>query len=107
LACLQTHPLSEKAISLSRKFIQDVSPKNRLCTVSKTIITDPDSYIYTGLLISDEREPIYKFNFITLNKNNFKEWEYKDDFIRELQKFTSEHKLENVWPYSNFLKLND
>jgi hypothetical protein len=89
LEYIKNHKYGEKAIQLSVKTIEASSPENRVCNVSGNIIRNPDSYIFTGLLTSDEKEELYLYNFITLDKNNLDKWVERDLFISVAKEFIS------------------
>ena len=66
-----------------------------MCATDNKTIINPRNIIHFGLLCSDEEEPIHKYNFITLNKENIHKWTYKKDFIREAHSFIDLRKWES------------
>ena len=93
---LKAHPLGEKAVSLANEAILRTRPENRICAAGGNLITDPDDYIFTNLLTSDENEELYQFNFVTLDKNNLNIWNDRERFIRAAKKFKQEDKWGDI-----------
>jgi hypothetical protein len=92
ISCLRQHPLGNLAIAFSDELIFKTRPQNRICIVGGNEIKSFDDYIFISLLTSNEREDLYKFNFITLDRNNLKIWSDRIEFIDVATKFKQENK---------------
>lgn len=90
--CLHEHRLGEKAIRFADEFIIKTRPENRICVVGRNLIRDFENYIFIDLLTSNERENLYEFNFLTLDKNNLKIWTDKNIFLDAALKYKAEGK---------------
>jgi hypothetical protein len=92
LECLKEHPLGNRAIKFADQFFFSTHRENRICIVGKNIIKNFEDYIFIDLLTSDEQEALYKFNFITLDRNNLEGWTDRSKFIATATKFKEENK---------------
>jgi hypothetical protein len=79
--CLIEHPSGQKAISLTEQLILRTRPKNRICEIGGNMIERPDDYIFIPLLTSDEQDPLYRFNFMNIDRNNLGKWQARNEFI--------------------------
>ena len=87
MRCLEKHPLGQQALLYRDKDISATRPENRICSIGKNKIENPDDYIFLGLLTSDENHPLYKFNFTTIDRRNLNKWKNKEEFISCTLKF--------------------
>lgn len=92
LECLQEDPLGNRAIKFADQFFFSTRRENRICIIGKNIIKNFEDYIFIDLLTSNEREALYKFNFITLDRNNLEGWTDRSKFIATATKFKEENK---------------
>lgn len=88
--CLNKHPFGEMALLYRDKYDEDIRVL-RLKTIE-----DRKNSIPFGLLTSDSKENLSKFNFLTLSKDDLKNWEQKDEFINVATKFNREGKWEGL-----------
>lgn len=73
-ACVHKHPLGSKALSMYSELRAKTSPSNRRCIASGRLITEPDRYIGVGILTSDEKDPLYCFNFAQFDRAALVSW---------------------------------
>lgn len=93
----------QKAIQLSEQCLFNIKPVNRICTVSGNRIMSPDNYLFIPLLTSNEKEALYKFNFLTFDRNNLSKWDEREKFIETAKHFKNEGK----WSDSSDFKFLD
>lgn len=95
--CVNNHPLGSVAIKLSNEFLFETRPDNRICKISGSVISIPDFYFFTGLLTSDQNEPLYRYNFITMDRRSIKLWDKREDLLRELISFKESGKWKDLY----------
>ncbi|QNR25598.1 hypothetical protein [Croceimicrobium hydrocarbonivorans] len=94
----------QKAIQLAEQCILYTRPVNRICTVGGNRIMSPDNYIFIPLLTSNEKEALYKFNFLTFDRSNLGKWDKREEFIEAAKQFKNEGKWSDT---SEFKFLDD
>ncbi len=92
LDCLNNEEEGQKAIQLSEKCLFHIRPVNRVCIVGGNTIMNPDDYLFIPLLTSNKKEALYKFNFLTFDKNNLSKWNKKEEFLLAAKQFIDEGK---------------
>ncbi|MDF2188611.1 hypothetical protein [Paraflavitalea sp. CAU 1676] len=85
--CVPKHEFGNLALKSVSLDYEKVDYTRKICLVSKERIAEMDDYFNTGLLTSDEHEPLYPYNFITLHKKYIKDWELKEDLLQKLIAF--------------------
>ncbi|WP_449397594.1 hypothetical protein [Chryseobacterium wanjuense] len=105
--CLNKHPLGKKAIELAKQYFHNIRPENRKCIVDGKIIENYQDYIFIDVLTSNEQEELYKFNLITLNRNNLQKWKDRNDFLCIAEKYINDGKWEDLTSYKYLNKLID
>lgn len=103
--CLNKHPFGKKAIEFAKQYFYSIKLENRKCIVDGKVIEDYNDYIFIDLLTSNEKEELYKFNFITLNRRNLYKWKGRNDFINIAEKFIENGKWEDLTSYRYLNKL--
>jgi len=96
LNCLQQHELGNSAIQFAEKCILETRPENRICAVGGNIIENESDYIFMGLLSSNEKEPLHRFNFLSLDKRNVGRWADRNDFIAIASEFKAQEKWQDL-----------
>lgn len=90
VSCVNNHPLGEKALSCRDKY-----------HASLKLIKTPGT-IATLLLTSNESEPLYAFNFLTIEKTDLGQWKEKSEFIAAASAYNNDGKWESLTDF-NFL----
>ena len=93
-ACLLNHPNGTRALELAEECHAAFMKKK--CIVTGETITDYREHFFLALLTSDVTEPLYRYNFITLNRKNIPAWKDREDFINTAEKFIAERKWANL-----------
>ena len=104
---IKNHKYGEKAIQLAEKTIKESSPVNRICFFGRNIINNPDNYIFTGLLTSNEEEELYTYNFLTMDRNNLDKWSERKEFIRVAKEFIDLDKWKDLGEFKYLNNLID
>ncbi|PIF46703.1 hypothetical protein CLU96_3742 [Chryseobacterium sp. 52] len=97
--CLKNDKLGKQAILFAEEYIYRTEPKNRICIVGGHLIQNFNDYIFIGMLTSDKDEPLFRFNFTTLDKNNLNKWEDRETFIGIAERFQKENKWCDFTPF--------
>jgi hypothetical protein len=82
--CLEENVLGKRAISYAQKFTHATRPENRICFIGKNLVHDFNDYIFIDMLTSNESEYLFKFNFLTIDKNNIRKWDERDEFLEAI-----------------------
>ncbi len=82
----------QRAVFLVDECYFYTSPLNRVCEAGGNIITNPDDYLFLPLLTSNKEEALYKFNFLTFDKKNIKNWNKRVEFLSIAEQFKKEGK---------------
>jgi hypothetical protein len=69
---------------ITRYYTDATRPENRICFISKNLIRDFNDYIFIDMLISNENKDLFKFNFLTIDKNNIRRWDERDEFLEAI-----------------------
>jgi len=93
--CLNKHPFGKMALLYREKYHEYIE------TLRLKTIEDAKKSIPFGLLTSDHKESLSKFNFLTLSKDDLKNWKQKDEFINIARKFNQEGKWEGLAEYNH------
>lgn len=101
MECLKRHPIGDRAIEFAEKFLFKTRPENRICSVGGNIIRNFDDYIFIDLLTSNDQEELYGFNFMTLDRNNLKQWDDRDRFVQLAIQFIELDKWGNFAAYKH------
>lgn len=91
--CLNGHPLAGLVYSILEAYTS--MSIRRGCIVDGQIINDPDKMISFGLLTSDERQPLSKYNYTILNKDNLDRWDQRKDFVSIAKEFIDNGEWDN------------
>lgn len=103
-ACLEAHPSKDNLLSVLKQYDENIpSPRSR-CIVDGELIKTPRKTFTTGLITSDVHEPLFAFNFITLNKDNLSRWDDRDQLITLLQQYDAAGKWDGFAGY-NYIHL--
>ncbi|RKT01464.1 hypothetical protein [Chryseobacterium defluvii] len=94
--CLKNDELGNQAILFAQEYIDKTRPKNRICIVGGNLIQRFEDYIFIDMLTSDKEEALFKFNFITLDRNNLQRWNDRENFIQYAEEFKKENKWEDL-----------
>lgn len=105
--CLNKHPFGSRAIELAKQYFYSIRPENRKCIVDGKIIENYDDYIFIDILTSNKDEALYKFNLVTLNKNNLQKWKDRNYFISIAEKFIQDKKWRDLTSYEYLNNLID
>lgn len=90
-SCAEKHPLGRKVMEIVEEVTQ-TPPAEKICEISGKPVDTIENFMYFGVLTSDEKEELYKFNFVTLNKRYLSQWKRREEFIRVATKFRDEGK---------------
>ena len=90
--CLINHRLGTKAIVYRDFFLKGIPSISSVCIVDNKIIKNPKDILFLGLLTSNDNEKLAKYNFVTLNKKNVFQWDFRDYFIEVSTSFLQEGK---------------
>lgn len=105
LNCLNKHSLGKKAMELAKQYFYNTRPENRRCIVDGKIVDNYNDYIFIDVLTSNEEENLYKFNLITLNRNNVTKWGDRNNFLCIARKFLDDGKWSDLTSYKYLNKL--
>jgi hypothetical protein len=86
-ACFEAEPLAEAAIRRSEDVRTRGGPANRRCAVCEQQINDPDDYFGVGFLTDDPGSLAFEFNYLTLHRSHFFQWERATNFRRAMETF--------------------
>ncbi len=89
LECLKSAN-GRKAIELSEKCLASIKPMNRICEVDGKLIILQEDYLFIPLLTSNEKDPLFKFNYLTFNRKNLNKWIKRNEFVYLAKKFASD-----------------
>jgi hypothetical protein len=103
IACLDKHPLKEKALFNRVKYHKNLPSVNSKCIIDGCSIENPSDVLAIGLLTSLETEALYKFNFITINKRNLMRWQERNEFVELVLKFMYDGKWNSLTSF-NYLE---
>lgn len=101
--CLENDSLKDKLIKHLSLFENRLPPSEQTCIVDGLKMKDPMQQFNIGLLTSNEDDPLYKYNYIILNKHNINKWTALEEFISEVEKYLEEDKYKGFKGY-NYLK---
>lgn len=85
--CVPKHEFGNLALKSVSLYYEKVDYTKKTCLISGELITEFTDYFNTGLLTSDEQNPLYPYNFITLHRKYIKDWELKGDLLQQLITF--------------------
>lgn len=80
--CLAENHEAERAKYYVSVMREKLKPGNIVCDVSGKRITDPDSFVFLGLLTSDEHEELNRYNFLVVDKDSISNWKEREEFLR-------------------------
>lgn len=103
--CLKNDKLGKQAILFAEEYIYKTRPQNRICIIGGNLIQNFDDYIFIDMLTSNKEEPLFRFNFTTLDKNNLNKWEDRETFIGIADTFQKDNKWGDftTFKYLDFL----
>ena len=85
-SCVEKHPLGLEARRWNKKAIESGSPEMRRSFVTNKPITDLSDYLPVGFLTSDEKNPLYEFNFAHFSKSELRTWNRLDELTETLRR---------------------
>lgn len=92
--CVNKHPFADRLHHIMQAYDSSL-PVSRVCIVDGQIIKHPDHMIGFGMLTSDEKQPLFKYNFIRLNKENICDWNQREEFLSIAKKFIDDGEWDN------------
>ena len=85
--CLEGHPVKEKLNYHLQLFAKAFTDRPPICVVDRQPIINSADFFFSGLLTSEPAEPLFKFNYLILNRRNIPHWGQREEFIAELERF--------------------
>jgi hypothetical protein len=101
--CLEKNGLENLALYFRDEIGKQI-PLRLICHVDGQQLSNPENIILFGLLTSNEQEELSKFNFLTINRQNIKQWKEREQFIRLAREFIESGKWKG---FLNFNYLED
>lgn len=89
--CLDRSPLKSRLIKFIDQYENSLKEIRRLADKY-----NPREIINFNLLSSNESEPLYKYNYFVIPRQNLTEWNEYEDFIEHANAFLSEGKWKGV-----------
>ena len=90
--CLEKDALGRQAMEFAGIARRRIDPGNRICCIDNKPVANPQDYLFIPLLTSDPNEKVFKYNFLTFNRNNIGKWENRKEFIEDLKEFNNQGK---------------
>jgi len=97
ISCINKHPYGSKALAMAEQCHEKLMQKK--CWHSGEIITDYRLHFAVPVLSSEETEPLYSYNCLTLHKNNIRQWADREGFLQTARKFIADGKWANLYDY--------
>jgi hypothetical protein len=93
-SCVDKHSFGKEALDFADK--NYLKFKEKKCWASGTFVAKMEDFFALPLLTSDASEPLFKYNFLILNRNNIFSWEEREEFIGIVTKFIADGKWEDL-----------
>jgi hypothetical protein len=91
--CIEKDPFGKTALAF-REWIFNNPLSKSVCAVDGLPI-GYNNFFGVAVLTSDDKEPLFQYNFLTLNKKNIPQWKDRGKFIGLLKKINDEGKWED------------
>lgn len=95
LECLLNDPLSKELEEALNLYNIKVLSINEKIDVTGHVVKDLRKLITVGFLTTDKLEELYKYNFLSISKDNLSLWEDRKNFLNTARKFVSDGKWES------------
>lgn len=97
--CVLAHPWGKTAIRQKQYINDSLSPATpRWCALCNGRIIGHDKQVGTGILTLDEKQPLFRFNWLTAHKKCLTHWHELPDLISELENYLEEGQWKDYHP---------
>lgn len=104
--CLGHDSVGLLALKMAKLFTFQISPINRICSITGEKITKQDEHFFVEMLTSNSKDILFKYNFIHLNKTQIRNWAERFVLIEAVMKLQKENgwrETDSSNPYLNQL----
>jgi hypothetical protein len=84
-SCVNRDSLGHAALELQVAVNQHTRIAERVCTVCRQPIRNPDEYAGLGVLTSDRLSPLHPFNFLEFHREHIGQWPRYQEFRRLME----------------------
>jgi hypothetical protein len=72
--CFQNHPLQAQAVAWREEYRRAMETNYRICHICQRLIENPDEYFALGYLTSDNKQPLFPYNYLQFHQECLKNW---------------------------------